>query len=60
VSAPPLRVRLRVRWVRLLCGILGWHRPGPATRMYLDAPRLHAVCRRCGYRGLLDSQGDLR
>ena len=41
---------------RILCGWLGWHRPGPDV-----TPRginLHARCARCGREIMRDSQGN--
>ena len=47
-------------WVRLvLCEILGWHRPEYAHSSWFDGLNVHARCRRCGYHGLIDSQGNL-
>lgn len=50
------------RWftLRFLCEILGWH------RVVLDSDQaigysinIDAYCSRCGYEGMLDSQGNL-
>jgi hypothetical protein len=50
---------MRSRWSRVLCGRLGWHRPGPL--FVADGPLMQAYarCRRCGYYGMIDSQGNL-
>lgn len=42
---------------RILCGFLGWHRPEVGG--WCDGASVHTRCRRCGYVGMLDSQGNL-
>jgi len=44
---------------RLLCDWLGWHSPEFAYSSWFDGLNVHATCRRCGYTGLIDSQGNL-
>jgi hypothetical protein len=47
-------------WVRLvLCDILGWHRPDPGAETWFDGLNVRASCLRCGYHGMIDSQGNL-
>jgi hypothetical protein len=44
---------------RVLCGWLGWHRPEGRYESWFDGLNVHAACRRCGYVGIVDSQGNL-
>lgn len=44
-------------WARLLCVRLGWHRTGEIVSVH--GPNVRARCPRCGYRGIIDSQGNL-
>ena len=40
------------------CRELGWH-PGPYKYTGFDGASAHAICPRCGYHGMEDSQGNL-
>ena len=51
------------RWIKgrfglWLCKHMGWH-PGPYITTGFDGASVHAKCRRCGYEGMEDSQGNL-
>ena len=41
---------------RFACWI-GWH--GTRTHLYMDGCSVHARCDWCGYKGMIDSNGDL-
>ena len=47
------------RWERFKCVTMGWH--PIRLREYLgnDGASDHARCRRCGFIGMVDSQGNL-
>lgn len=40
-----------------LCRNLGWH--GQLESGRFDGASVHARCKRCGYEGMIDSQGNL-
>lgn len=42
-------------WVRVLCGWLGWHRPGHVTDV--RGINIVSTCRRCGVEIMMDSNG---
>lgn len=51
------------RWIKgrfgaWLCKTMGWH-PGPYTTTGFDGASVHAKCPRCGFEGMVDSQGNL-
>ena len=51
------------RWIKgrpglWLCRVMGWH-PGPYITTGHDGASEHAKCRRCGFEGMVDSQGNL-
>ena len=50
--------RLRLRWGLWFCRALGWHLR-PFNISWVDRVNTRAVCLRCGYEGMLDSQGNL-
>jgi len=41
------------------CHLLGWHPTRYRTSLYSDGASEHMRCRRCGYVGMVDSQGNL-
>jgi len=43
---------------RFFCRI-GWHSTGGYELMHHDGASQHARCRWCGYKGMIDSQGNL-
>lgn len=49
------------RWIgalgRFMCYRLHWHRTG--SPMGYDGASMHSMCIRCGYVGMIDSQGNL-
>jgi len=52
------RARTGPRWRRRwLCDWLGWHSAGEIIGY--DGCSMRVRCRRCGYLGLIDSQGNL-
>lgn len=44
-------------WIKRFFCFMGWH--GPTTTTHFDGCSEHAQCRWCGYRGMIDSQGNL-
>lgn len=49
-----------LRFRRWLCRHLHWHRPGLVFGNINDPfQQVYAICRFCGYEGMIDSQGNL-
>ena len=45
------------RFALWTCRAWGWHKVGAYEGF--DGASVHAVCARCGFRGMIDSQGNL-
>lgn len=41
------------------CRVLGWHPQRFRSPVRFDGASMHMVCNRCGFEGLVDSQGNL-
>lgn len=41
------------------CDVLGWHPHRHRTALDFDGASVHARCNRCGFVGMIDSQGNL-
>lgn len=52
-----IEVEMRKRIGLWFCRVMGWH---SYTHFdFFDGCSSHATCKKCGYKGLVDSQGNL-
>jgi hypothetical protein len=47
------------RWARFWCHTMGWHPHRTREPIGFDGASAHMRCGRCGFEGMVDSQGNL-